>query len=352
MSVSTLQRRTSPGVRAEHEVTLSAPAPAAALDPLAAVKSSHTSMRAVLQGLEARKHTRGFTEHDRLRLLRTRAVDGLLSDTLNLVKSDAEAINYLRWRARTAESEADTMQGRRPPIWMPGRRRAADEQIREKRAMAQEANSFATSIEVDSGSVRRSLSGAPATAGTPEVAAPQPSHRHSRPATAPGIQGRVDRGLRGAGQFTALAHREAGITLAAQASPQKTSAPAQTPAAQEPPALAGREGSERHLKRLNDFLAPLESRAGGSGMTADQEAQLLRGRRVRRILETAVRGTSNDAQVVDNLAAIRQQAEGQLRSAQASPAATDRAALAARIRELREVVKDCGTYAGFLTAGT
>lgn len=335
-----MQRRTPAGVRAEHDVTLTV-SPSAAPDPLATTKASHAGMRSVLQDLESRKHSRAFTENDRIRLLRTRAVDGLLTDTITLVKTDAEAVNYLRWRARTADAEAGTMQDRRPSMWFPGRRRTADEQIREKRAMAQEADSFATSIEVDVNAGRHSV--APATAARPVH--PPSAVRH--PAHA-GPQGRVQRGVRSGGEFTSTSHAEAGITLTAP-----------SPARPEPvqpvarPSSVSRAGSDQHLTTLTDFLDPLEALAGRPGFTPAHETQLLRGRRVRRILETATRGTSSDAQVVQNLESIRGQAEGQLRAAEASaPTATDRATLRARIQELREVVKDCGTYSGFLAAGT
>lgn len=284
-------------------------------------------MRAVLQDLEARKHSRGFTENDRIRLLRTRAVDGLLTDTVNLVKNDREAVTYLQWRASSAVKEAAAMQDSRPSAWLPGRRRAVDEQIREKQAMAQEAASFATSISV---AARVSASPAPDRAG---------SGSFSRPA-----QGRVLKGVRGAGQFTFTTHGEAGVSLG----------PAAAPAPQAVPSVTTRAGSDRHLKVLDDFLSPLEAAAGGGGpLTPAQQNHLLRGRRVRRILTTAIQGCSSDEQVVQKLNTIKGQAQGQLQVAEASAAsAPDRATLAARIQELREVVKDCGSYAGFLTAGT
>lgn len=343
MATATMQRRTPAGVRAEHDVTLTVP-PTAAPDPLATTKASHAGMRSVLQDLESRKHSRAFTENDRIRLLRTRAVDGLLTDTVTLVKTDAEAVNYLRWRARTADAEAGTMQDRRPSMWFPGRRRTVDEQIREKRAMAQEADSFATSIEVDVNAGRHS--DAPATATRP-FHAPSPSPAVRRPAPA-GPQNRVQRGVRSGGEFTFTSHAEADITLTAPSQAQP--APLQPDAN---PSSVSRAGSDQHLKTLTDFLDPLEALAGRPGFTPAHETQLLRGRRVRRILETATRGTSSDAQVVQNLESIRGQAEGQLRAAEASaPTATDRTTVRARIQELREVVKDCGTYSGFLAAGT
>jgi hypothetical protein len=341
MATATMQRRTPVGVRAEHEVSL-APKPSAAPDPLATTRANLTSMRSVLQGLEARKHGRGFTDNDRIRLLRTRAVDGLLSDTVNLVKTDGEAVSYLRWRAVTAEAEANTMQERRPSMWFPGRRRAVDEQIREKRSMAQEAASFATSIEVD----------AKGRQGTPSgLAEAAPSFQRQAPAQAGAryAQGRVQKGLRGAGQFTGVAHGESDLVLSAPA--PTLAAPAA--AVQEPagPSQSNRTTSDRQLQTLNDFLAPLETAAAASRCSPEQETHLLRGRRVRRILETAIQGTTSDAQVAENLQAIRSQADGQLRAATASAAPDqDRGALRARVQELTEVIKDCGTYRGYLGA--
>lgn len=342
MATATMQRHTPAGVRAQHEVSL-APSQSAAPDPLATTRASLSSMRDVLKGLEARKHGRGFTDNDRIRLLRTRAVDELLTDTVNLVKNDQEAVTYLRWRSGNAEAEAATMQERRPSMWFPGRRRAADEKIREKRAMAQEAASFATSIEVDS---RKHL--APPRGAAP--AAPRPASAQSPwPAGGHHVQGRVQKGLRGAGQFTAVAHGESGVVLGSVARP--TPSPV-AEAPQHGPSTVNRDGADKHLRVLEDFLSPLEEAAGnGAVLTPDQETHLARGRRVRRILATASQGCSTDAQVVTNLQAIRGQAEGQLRAAEASAkSATDRTTLAARIKELGEVVKDCGTYRGFLGA--
>lgn len=337
MATATMQRRTPAGVRAEHEVSL-APTMSAAPDPLATTRTNLASMRSVLQGLEARKHSRGFTDNDRIRLLRTRAIDGLLTDTVNLVKNDGEAVNYLRWRASTAEAEASTMQERRPSMWFPGRRRAVDEQIREKRAMAQEAASFATSIEVDA----RGRQGAPsATSGTSSVTQRQaPAPAGARP-----TQGRVQKGLRGGGQFTAVAHSESDVVLA-----PAPARPAPAPLEESGPSPYTRDTSDKQLRTLNNFLAPLETAAAGPGCSPEQETHLLRGRRVRRILETAIQGTSSDAQVAENLSAIRNQADGQLRAATASAGTTQDHALRARIQELSEVIKDCGTYRGFLGA--